>query len=267
MKHQRLVTASVLASLLVLGATVVLIAHAHAVAHHRHPLPPDRGLEEVQGRGVLRVAMDASYPPFAVAETSGAVVGFNVQLAHAIAAELGVKSQVINISDDGLRDALIADKADAVISQIQPLRAFRLLYSVPYYNAGLVLVVPRDSQLQPDPAALRGRPVGVEWGGSADEWIHAHRQLGIHVDRFETTADAMKALEAGQVATVLTDAPQAALALRHNGALRVLSPPLTSRPYVVAVAPQNKSLIKAIDSAIETLKTDGNLQQIISTYI
>ena len=99
--------------------------------------------ERILASGVLRVGMDASYPPFETENADGTCAGYDVDLARALAARWGVRAEFVNVHLDGLYDALRAGKCDVIISAIPYDRTMTrdVLYSTAYLNAGLVLVV------------------------------------------------------------------------------------------------------------------------------
>jgi len=99
-------------------------------------VPPDISLEQVQQAGVLRVVMDASFPPLESVQPNGQLGGIDVDMANAIGAGLGVRVQLTNMSSDGLKDAVLSGKADAIVSsfQIVPEWKKELAYSEIYYD-------------------------------------------------------------------------------------------------------------------------------------
>jgi len=208
----------------------------------------------------LRVALDASYPPFEVAAAGGSVHGFDVDLARAIADSLGVRVQFLNVGSDGLPDALVAGKADVVISSLHPDPRVRLAYSHSYYNAGQVLVIPDRDRVTTAVSQLGSRPVGVELGSDADEWLKRQQHSQLVVRRYDTLDAAISDLESGVTAGVITDAPTAADLIRKGAKVRAAGQPLTSEPYVVAAAAQNLSLIIAVNHALSELQASGKIQ-------
>ena len=221
-------------------------------------------MAQVRASGVLRVAMDASYPPFAVAAADGSLHGFDVDLARAIAGQLHVTANLLNLSEDGLPDALIANQADVVISEQRPDPRLRLAYSFPYYNAGQVLLVALNNRSITGLADLRQHIVGVELGSDADEWLRRQRTTPVLVKRYGAIATAVNDLTAGAIAAVVTDAPTAAELVRQGDGVRIAGPALTQDPYVVAAAPQNLSLIRAVNKALATLQADGTLRALLT---
>ena len=85
--------------------------------------------------------MDASFPPFEVVDGDGRFVGFDVDLATALAERWGVGVRFVDVHFDGLYDALQADKFDLIISALPYDRTMTrdVAYSVSYYDAGELL--------------------------------------------------------------------------------------------------------------------------------
>ncbi len=151
--------------LIILGA-IVLLAIAARVAFVRWQR--QSALADIQRRGTLRVGLDASFPPFESLDADGAVVGLDADIARAIAVDLGVRAEFVNIGFDGLYDALTVGRVDVVISglPVDPLRTRDVAYSIPYFNAGQVLITTRaDVQSVADVA---GKTIAVEWGSMAE---------------------------------------------------------------------------------------------------
>jgi len=69
------------------------------------------------GADKVQVATDATWPPFEyVDETSKAIVGFDIDLLNAIAAETGLEVEVVNVSWDPLLAGMAECTYDAAIS-------------------------------------------------------------------------------------------------------------------------------------------------------
>ena len=73
----------------------------------------DRFWERIQESGRWRVGMDPSFPPFEDLDSTGRPVGFDVDLAQAIAARWGVQLEIESIGFDGLIDAVWASRVDS----------------------------------------------------------------------------------------------------------------------------------------------------------
>src|SRR5258708_24291147 len=100
--------------------------------------------QRVQQTGILRVGMDASYPPFAdtAASPVGEPSGLDVDLANEIGRRLNLKVQIANLGFDGLYEALKTQQVDVLISALSfdPARSNEVIYTHPYVDSGQVIV-------------------------------------------------------------------------------------------------------------------------------
>ncbi|MBI4758115.1 MAG: amino acid ABC transporter substrate-binding protein [Chloroflexi bacterium] len=183
----------------------------------------DLSLTLVEEAGVLRVALDASYPPFEM-EQDGAFSGFDVDLARQIAGSMGVKVEFVNMGFDSLYDALLTRRADAVISAFQyaPEMTRDMAFSASYLTGGQVTVVARGNTAIRDPSDLNGKRVAVERGSAAES--AAKKLLGkgsdVRLQGFPTGQEALDAVAAGQVDVTIADFVEAGRQTPGPGALR-----------------------------------------------
>jgi polar amino acid transport system substrate-binding protein len=218
----------------------------------------------IQQTSVLRVGMDASYPPFEeIDETTGELRGYDVELAREIGRRLDLEVQFVNIGFDGLYDALIAKKVDAVISALpyDPLRTQDVFYTVSYFNAGLVLVVDEGETEIESINDLSGRTLGVEWGSDSDVQGRGlvKRLDGLTLYPYPTPLDTLWGLKNGEVEAVLVDTVSAHHFIKHEGAVKIVGEPVTDESYVIAVGPTSTELLSVLNAALLALRDDGTL--------
>jgi polar amino acid transport system substrate-binding protein len=222
--------------------------------------------EQIVESGVFKVCTDPSWPPFEfVDEASGQIEGFDVELAQRLAGRLapGVHAEIVPVGFDGLYDALLAGRCDAVLSALpyEPLRTQDVVYSVAYFNAGLVLLVREDTTGVEDLADLVGCVVGVEWGFVPEgdtrqkEFL---RSLGAR--RYDTAEDALRALQAGEVEAAIVDRITALAYLRDCQGLQFVGEPLYDVNYVIPVRPDSFRLLDGINRVLLEMREDGTLE-------
>src|SRR5438876_5559009 len=121
---------------LIILSTLGLLAVAVWAGQQR---PPDPFLKDIEKRGVLRVGIDPTYPPFE-AVRNGKIEGYDVELARALAGGLGVGVEFVPLALDTVYDALAAGKVDVLVSALPFVYEQQkdVRYSVPYYQAGQV---------------------------------------------------------------------------------------------------------------------------------
>ena len=98
----------------------------------------------------LVVGMELAYPPFEMTDTQGNPKGISVDLAKALAENLGRELEIRNIPFDGLIPALKSGKIDLILSSMTatPERARSIDFSDPYLKTGLCLLVGSDSGIR-----------------------------------------------------------------------------------------------------------------------
>ncbi|EIF65008.1 amino acid ABC transporter, periplasmic amino acid-binding protein, partial [Burkholderia pseudomallei 1258a] len=75
-------------------------------------------LDEVKQRGTLRIGLEGTFPPFNSKNPQGELVGFDVDIAKAIAAKLGVKPEFVTTEWSGIIAGLQAGKFDVIVNQV-----------------------------------------------------------------------------------------------------------------------------------------------------
>jgi Na+/H+-dicarboxylate symporter/ABC-type amino acid transport substrate-binding protein len=112
------------------------------------PLPRSREdasiLESVRARGRIRVGFIPNQRPYTHLNARGELVGFDVEMAHALARELGVVLELAPVPRDGLAEVLEPGRVDVVMAGIllTTQRASRMEFSPPYLDETMAFVVP-----------------------------------------------------------------------------------------------------------------------------
>lgn len=253
----------------VVGAVCLLVIVA-GLGLLRRALPEavDPMWQRMVETGVLPVCTDPSWPPFEfVDEVSGEIEGFDVELAEILAARLapGVRAEVVPVGFDSLYDALLTGRCDIVLSALpyEPMRTQDVVYSVAYFNAGLVLLAREetgDIEVLDD---LAGRAVGVEWGFVPEGDVHQKeflRSLGAR--RYDTAEDALRALQAGEVEAAIVDRITALAYVRECEGLRFVGEPLYDVNYVIPMRPDSFRLLKEVNHVLLEMRKDGTLEDL-----
>ncbi|UCC83504.1 MAG: cation:dicarboxylase symporter family transporter [Gemmatimonadota bacterium] len=106
--------------------------------------PGETVLERIQRTGELRVGYLESNPPFTYRNDDGALVGFEVDLAHRLAVELEAELRLVPYDIGSLDSAFVGDRFDLAIgglgSFVREVEAYR--ESDPYLELHAALVVP-----------------------------------------------------------------------------------------------------------------------------
>jgi ABC-type amino acid transport substrate-binding protein len=112
------------------------------------PLPvPHEGaslVEAARARGRIRVGFAPTQPPFSYFNARGELVGFDVEMAHALGRELDARVEFAPVPRDQILDVVEAGRVDVVMSGIvvTTRRAVRTAFSAPYLDETLAFLVP-----------------------------------------------------------------------------------------------------------------------------
>jgi ABC-type amino acid transport substrate-binding protein len=107
---------------------------------------PASRLEAIRARGALRVGYFEETLPFAFVNERGDLVGFDIDMANRLAAELGVGLEFMPVARDRFDEAMADGGCDIMMSGVvvTPLRASRILFSNSYMQETMAFLVPDD---------------------------------------------------------------------------------------------------------------------------
>ena len=126
----------------------------------------------------LVVGMELEYPPFEFVNEQGSDDGVSVQMAKALAKDLGRTLEIKNIKFDALITALKTGSIDLIISSMTATdeRRKSILFSDPYVTTGLAMLVPIDSEINGiEDLMASGRKIVVKLGTTGEAF--ARREL------------------------------------------------------------------------------------------
>jgi polar amino acid transport system substrate-binding protein len=216
----------------------------------------DPVLAAARERGALNVAVDVGFRPFADAR-GGELVGYDIDLARAVAARLGLQVVFVPTGYDGLYDTLTSGRADLIAAALPyaPEQGYRARFSSFYFDAGQVLVTPAGA---PAGADLAGRRVGVALGSDADALARRMARDGGFELRssYDEPDQALADLRAGRLDAVITDNVSALSAVQHTPGLQI-SAALTSEPLALALPRPAFQLEAEVNRALTELRREG----------
>jgi His/Glu/Gln/Arg/opine family amino acid ABC transporter permease subunit len=221
-----------------------------------HQTGAQSAYERVRASGRLRVGIDATYPPFGMAE-GGDFTGFDVDIAKGIARELGVTPELINASFDGVFPALQNGSFDVVISAvtITAERQQTLLFSDPYIDAGQAIAVRNDSAI-PDVDGLAGKTVGVQINTTAQ--FSMEKRGGVAIAKYNTIDLALLDLQNGRIDAVASDGPVLRYMTRMSfPGLKVVGKDYTEEQFGIVLAKSSEDLRRAVNSALWRMQQSG----------
>ena len=97
---------------------------------------------------VLRVGTESSYAPFEFNNAQGQLVGFDIDLAEAVAKQMGAQVEWVQMPFDGLIPAMLTSQVDMAVASftVTQERKKRINFSDPYYRSGLTFVIRKGDE-------------------------------------------------------------------------------------------------------------------------
>ncbi len=232
------------------------------------------GVPELQD-GVLSVGSEIAYAPFEFFQEGTEIAdGLDIDLAEAIAAELGVEIEFLNTGFDGLIPALQTAEFDILVSAmtIRPDREEQIDF-VPYITVGTGILVPAGN---PDNIQglddLCGRTVAVQLATIQVTFLEDLNQDGcadsdIDIVTFDSNPLAVEDLRTGGSEANFSDFPVAFLdAQESDGALEVVPTQIDPEPYGIGVAKGSTELNGVIAAALQAIMDSGEYDDILALW-
>jgi L-cystine transport system substrate-binding protein len=217
--------------------------------------------------GTLTVATEGTYRPFSFHDESGTLVGFDVEIAEAVADKLGLEIVFQETQWDAIFAGLDAGRFDVIANQvsINPEREEKYLFSEPYTVSPGVIVVTEDDDSISSFADLDGKTTAQSL---TSNWYELAEASGATIEAVEGWAQAVALLQQGRVDATINDSLTFLDYETSEGPTGLKIAAETDEPSLSAFAlTQDKgALAEAIDGALAELREEGVLADISVTY-
>lgn len=223
--------------------------------------------EKIKKNGVIKIATEGTYSPFSYHNEKDELVGYDVDIARAVADKLGVKVEFVEAPWDAMLAAFDAGKSDMVFNQVSITdeRKKKYDYTIPYTASKSALIVHKDNDEIKEFSDIKGKNSAQtptsNWGKKAQE-------LGANIVTIDGFSKAVELIITKRADATINDdvtfydylkqKPDAPIKIVKNGDKSV---------KMAAIAKKGETdLINAVDSALKELKDSGKLKEISLKY-
>lgn len=233
------------------------------------PLPAPEGLVTP---GQLTVASDLRYPPQESLGQDGKAAGFDIDLAGAIAAALGLRLEVVNIDTPSIVPGFAVQprRYDMGISALPDTPGLgQTARTLDYFRAGLSILVRRGRASGIKGVNdLCGLRVGAERGSSAELAVMAQNERPCHDNRIDYHAysfdtDAVKDLRASSLDAVLDDYPVSVLFQKTDSDVQVVPHQFDTTPDAMVFPLTDDRTYDAVAAAFDRVRRDGTYARLL----
>ena len=211
--------------------------------------------EAEDGKLHIVIATDATWPPMEMVDENKDIVGFDIDLMAEIAKHGGFTFEFANTAWDGIFAGLSSGGYDAIMSSvtITDERKKTMDFSVPYINAGQILIVPAATSGVTTLEDLKGKAVGAQIGTTGSFAIE--KVSGVKLKTYDEIGLAFEDLVNGRIDAAVADTPVAAdFALQNpnfKGKLKIVGEAFTDEYYGIVVKKGNSEVLDAINEGLE----------------
>jgi polar amino acid transport system substrate-binding protein len=155
----------------------------------------------------IRIATEGAYAPFNMKNEKGELIGFDVEIAEALCAEMKADCTIVEQDWDGMIPALRGKKFDAIVASmsITEERLNAVDFTDPYYTNALAFVAAKGTDLATDKASLEGKTLGAQRATIAGQYLEDVLGDVVTVKLYDTQDNAYLDLASGRLDGLVSD--------------------------------------------------------------
>ncbi|MCZ8515958.1 transporter substrate-binding domain-containing protein [Paenibacillus filicis] len=248
-------------------------AQAPAAGGEQKPADTQKGtkLDQIKKVGKIVVGTSADYPPYEFHKEinkKDEIVGFDIEIAKALAKDLGVQLEIKDMKFDGLLAALDSGNVDFVISGMTPTpeRQKSVDFTKIYYTAVQKVVVrAEDKDKIKSIDDLKGKKVGAQKGATQEKIVQEQMPQS-ELKAIFKISDLMLELKNKKVDALVVEQPVAGAYLSKNKDLVVSDIALKTEDSGSAIAVKKGSpeLVDAMNKTLDKLMTDKTIDKLVT---
>ena len=228
-------------------------------------------LSEIQNRGYITVAMEGTWAPWTYHDEEGELVGFDVEVAAAVAEELGVEVRYEEGEWDGLLAGVESGRYDIMVNGVgyTEERAQAYDFSEPYCYNKTALIVRSDNDEISSLEDLEGKTTCNSANSTYQFIAEEYGATVLDVETLDGTLEMVLAGPERADATLNAEASFLDYMKEHPDAELKIVDYYSELENVCIIVPKGESsdsLREAINGAIDKLREDGTLTELSNKY-
>lgn len=222
----------------------------------------------------LIVGTEAGFAPYEYME-GDKVVGIDMDIAQAIADDMGKELEIKNMDFEGALLAVQQGKVDFVAAgvSVNDDRKKVMDFSHEYVNSTEVVVVNKDTPNVASTEDLNDKIIGVQQGNIADFYVsNPENVTPKEVKRYTKFSQAAEDLKNNKIDCIVMDQYPAEELIAANDSLVALTVAdgsydvLFEDKYAIAVKKGNQELLDKINTVIDKLIEDGKIEEFTANH-
>lgn len=228
-------------------------------------------IDQIKKNGKLVLAT-GDYRPFEYHdEKTNQMVGYDIDVATAIAKKIGVPLEVKDMQFTSLIPTLQIGQADLIIAAmyITDERKAVVDFADPYMETGMVLVTRANDTAIKSTKDLDGKVVGVKAGATSEKVAQDLKDKGqnITIKSYKETVDYLLDLEAGRTDASINDLLNQLEYDKTHPNVKIVGDPFTKSSLGIAVKKGDKELLDLINSVLKDMTKDGEKDNLYKKWL
>lgn len=248
---------------------VLLLLGIHAMAADIN-LAQKSTLNSIVQKGELRVGLDPGYMPFEMKNKKGKIIGFDIDIASAMAKGMGVKLVIVPTAWDGIIAGLLTDKYDIIIAgmTITQKRNLKVSFAHPYISVGQTLLANKKFAGKTWKDLDKSKYTIVAKIGTTGEIAAKEMFKHAKIRTFDSESDAAQEVINGKADAFIYDKPYNAIfyATKGKGKIVYMDKDLTYEPLGFAVKQGDPVFINWLNNFLNQIKKDGRYQKMYNKW-
>lgn len=219
-------------------------------------------LNKIVQKGELTVALEPGYMPFEMKDKKGRIIGYDIDIAKAMAKAMGVKLKIEETAFDGIIAGLLTNKYDIIISgmTITQQRNLKVNFSDPYIVVGQTMLLNKKfaSQIKKSKDLDNEKYTVTAVLGQTGEIAARKFFKNAKVVTFETESEAVSEVLNGRAAAFINDQPYNTVFMdgKGKGKLIHMDKPLTYEPLAFAIRKGDPDFMNWLNNFLRQIKED-----------
>ncbi|WP_268799092.1 ABC transporter substrate-binding protein [Pseudomonas huanghezhanensis] len=223
----------------------------------------------------LKMGVEGAYPPFNNKDSSGQVVGFDVEIGQALCAKMKTECEIVTSDWDGMIPALNARKFDFIVSSmsISDERKAAVDFTEPYYSNKLQFIAPKSTEIKGNTvdelkASLSGKTIGAQRATLSGTWLDDNWGSDVTVKLYDTQENAYLDLTSGRLDAILSDKYVSYEWLKSpaGAAYEFKGNPVYDNDKIGIAVRQGDELRAKLNLALKEIIEDGTYKKINDKY-
>lgn len=218
----------------------------------------------------IKVAINPDSKPFKYYDDNGDFAGIDADVMKALAEELDMEIEYVEIKFEDLFDSVASCDVDAAISALSKNenRSEMVSFTDAYLIGQLSAFVRLKNDNVKDLSDENIRVIGSKTGTTGDDaGRYLAEQYNLEHKHYENYADLFASLESDQIDAAISDEFLAKSFVDSYADIMTVGQVIANEPYAIAVCPDNNELVQKLNIGLAVLQRSGKLDEILLTNL